>query len=92
MTPSHPVTPADDAPILVRVEDLRAARLCFQGARPWFRRHGFDWQAFLAAGIAADRLAATGDALALRVIAEAKARIARRVEDGMNMEVLPDGR
>ena len=63
--------------LIVTVQDLRASRLCFQGARPWFRRHGFDWQAFLAEGLPAEVLAATGDALALRVIAEAGKRVAR---------------
>jgi len=63
--------------LIVTLQDIRAARLCLQGARPWFRRHGFDWQGFLAGGIAADRLAATGDALALRVIDEARKRMAR---------------
>ena len=63
--------------LIVRAEDIRAARLCFQGARPWFCRHGLDWQAFLAEGLPAEVLAATGDALALRVIAEAEKRAAR---------------
>ncbi len=63
--------------IIVRAEDIRAARLCFQGARPWFRRHGLDWQAFLVEGLPAEVLAATGDALALRVIAEAAKRVGR---------------
>ena len=63
--------------LIVRAEDIRAARLCFQGARPWFRRHALDWQAFLAEGLPAEVLAATGDALALRVIAEAEKRAAR---------------
>jgi hypothetical protein len=54
--------------------DLRAARICFGGARPWFRRHGLDWQTFVANGIAAERLEATGDALAFRVTAEARMR------------------
>lgn len=63
--------------LIVCAEDIRAARLCFQGARPWFRRHGLDWQAFLAEGLPAEVLAATGDALALRVIAEAEKRAAR---------------
>ena len=63
--------------LIVRAEDIRAARLCFQGARPWFRRHGLDWQVFLADGLPAEVLAATGDALALRVIAEAEKRAAR---------------
>ena len=63
--------------LIVRAEDIRAARLCFHGARPWFRRHGLNWQAFLAEGLPAEVLAATGDALALRVIAEAEKRAAR---------------
>jgi len=63
--------------LIVRAEDIRAARLCFQGARSWFRRHGLDWQAFLAEGLPSEVLAATGDALALRVIAEAEKRVAR---------------
>jgi hypothetical protein len=58
----------------VTIQDLRASRLCFQGARPWFARHGFDWQTFLRDGLDAEVLAATGDALALRVIAVAEAR------------------
>ncbi|MCA0871385.1 hypothetical protein LCL97_11155 [Seohaeicola saemankumensis] len=58
----------------VTIQDLRASRLCFQGARPWFRRHGLDWRAFLREGLDAEVLRATGDALALRVIAIAEAR------------------
>ena len=60
--------------IQVTIQDLRASRLCFQGARPWFARHRLDWQAFLRDGLDAEVLAATGDALALRVIAVAEAR------------------
>ena len=63
----------------VTIHDLRASRLCFQGARPWFRRHELDWQAFLRDGLDAEVLAATGDALALRVIAVAEAREALEV-------------
>jgi hypothetical protein len=58
----------------VTVQDIRAARYCLPGVRPWFRRHGLDWQAFLDAGIPAETLRATGDALVEPVIAEAKAR------------------
>ena len=66
----------------VTVQDLRASRLCFQGVRPWFARHGLDWQRFLREGLEAEVQAATGDALALRVIAEAEKRIARTgIED-----------
>ena len=63
--------------VIVTVQDLRAARLCFQGSRPWLARHGLSWQAFLANGIEAEVLEATGDALALRVIVQARARMAR---------------
>jgi len=66
--------------IQVTIQDLRASRLCFQGARPWFRRHGLDWQQFLKDGLDAETLAATGDALALRVIAIAEAREAIEAE------------
>ncbi len=66
----------------VHVQDLRTARLCLRGARGWFRRHGFDWSDFLAQGIAAGRLTATGDANALRVVRIAKAREAREARNG----------
>ncbi len=63
--------------VIVTVQDLRAAKLCFQGSRPWLARHGLSWQEFLANGIEAETLEATGDALAKRVIAQAQARVAR---------------
>ncbi|SDX82767.1 hypothetical protein [Roseicitreum antarcticum] len=58
----------------VTLQDLRAARYCRAGVRPWFQRHGFDWQDFLTNGIDADRLRATGDALVEPVIREAETR------------------
>ena len=78
MNEQDTTTPKITEPMtIVTVQDLRAARLCFQGARPWFARHGFSWQGFLANGIEAEKLEATGDALALRVTAEARARAER---------------
>ncbi|WRH61538.1 MAG: hypothetical protein RSE12_14275 [Fuscovulum sp.] len=56
------------------IQDLRAARYCLAGVRPWFRRHGLDWQAFLDSGIEADTLRATGDALVEPVILQAELR------------------
>ena len=58
----------------VTIQDLRAARYCLAGVRPWFRRHGLDWQAFLDGGIEAETLRATGDALVEPVILQAEAR------------------
>ena len=60
--------------LVVTIQDLRAARYCLAGVRPWFRRHGFDWQAFLVHGIAAERLRATGDALVEPVLRAAEMR------------------
>ncbi len=66
----------------VTIQDIRAARYCLPGVRPWFRRHGLDWQAFLNVGISAETLRATGDALVEPVIAEAKARETAAVTHG----------
>ena len=61
----------------VTIQDLRDARYCLAGVRPWFRRHGLDWQDFLDRGIEADVLRATGDALVEPVITQAEARESR---------------
>ena len=66
----------------VTIQDIRAARYCLPGVRPWFRRHGLDWQAFLDAGLPAETLRATGDALVEPVIAQAKARETAAVTHG----------
>ena len=58
----------------VTIQDLRDARYCLAGVRPWFRRHALDWQDFLAHGIDADRLRTTGDALVEPVIRIAEMR------------------
>jgi hypothetical protein len=47
------------------------------GARGWWPRHGFVWADFVANGIEAEKLEATGDALALRVVEVAREREAR---------------
>ena len=73
----------------VTIQDLRAARYCLAGVRPWFRRHGLDWQAFLDSGIEAEILRATGDALVEPVIRQAEARLAAQ---GMPDTEVNDGR
>ena len=64
-------------PLVVTIQDLRAARYCLAGVRPWFQRHSFNWQDFLSHGIDAERLRATGDALVEPVIQVAETRQAR---------------
>jgi hypothetical protein len=70
------------ASLRVILKDLRAARYCLAGVRPWFQRHGFDWQDFLDHGIEASRLHTTGDALIAPVIREAETRIAAELVSG----------
>ena len=64
----------------VTVRDVRAARYCLAGVRPWFRRHGLDWQGFLDAGVDAAELRATGDGLVGPVIRAAEEREAAEAE------------
>ena len=76
----------------VTIQDLRTARYCLAGVRPWFRRHGFAWQDFLAHGIEADRLRATGDALIEPVIAMAETRAANEAASVVSQPEAHHGR
>lgn len=60
--------------LIVRMVDIRAARMCSGGTRAFFERHGLDWSKFLKEGIPAEQLAATGDAMALQVVEVARGR------------------
>jgi hypothetical protein len=84
----------------VTVQDIRTARYCLAGVRPWFRRHRLCWHDFLAHGIDAATLLATGDALVEPVIRAAEERDRMRARPGQvsatasapNSSELPDGR
>jgi hypothetical protein len=52
----------------VTMRHIRAAKLCRRGTKAFFERHDLDWIDFLKNGIEAEKLAATGDAMALRVV------------------------
>lgn len=58
---------------IVTINHLRAAKMCGRSARPWFGQHGLSWNTFITVGYDAEVLRATGDALALKVIAVAEA-------------------
>lgn len=60
--------------VTVTVNDVRAAKLCTQGAREWFARHQLDWAGFLAAGLPDTVILATGDAMAERAVIAAHVR------------------
>lgn len=53
---------------IVRMVHIRQAKMCSSGAREFFKRHGLDWQDFLNNGIDAEKLRATGDAMAIQVV------------------------
>ena len=63
------------APIMVRMAHVRGARFCAGGMRTWLVHHHFDVYEFVTRGISAERFEATGDALALRVAAIARAEV-----------------
>ena len=52
----------------ITMPDIRAAKMCSKGARAFFDRHGLDWDDFLKRGVDADKLTATGDAMAIEVV------------------------
>lgn len=60
--------------VMVRMEHVRAARMCSRGARAFFLRHNLDWEAFLREGLPAEQIEATGDAMAIRVAEVARGR------------------
>lgn len=60
--------------VIVRMEHVRAARMCSRGARAFFARHDLDWQTFIKDGLPAEVIAATGDAMALQVVEVARGR------------------
>lgn len=53
---------------IVRIEHVRAVSLCTRGTRVWFARNGLDFRKFLADGIPASTIEATGDALGATVV------------------------
>jgi hypothetical protein len=60
------------AEVIVTLKDMRELRYCSKVPRKWFERHGLSWSDFLANGIPASKLEATGDAMALKVVEVAR--------------------
>lgn len=59
----------------------RRLGFCRQGGRAFAARHGLDWAAFVRDGIPASTLEATGDGMALEMVAWAR-RCEERKRDG----------
>lgn len=60
--------------VTVRMEHVRAARMCRRGAKAFFERHNLDWETFLREGLPAEQIEATGDAMAIQVVEVARGR------------------
>lgn len=52
---------------IITIDDIRKVGICAAGARRWFSANGLDFRDFMANGIPASVLDATGDAQAFRV-------------------------
>ncbi|CAI2537455.1 hypothetical protein [Serratia ficaria] len=64
--------------MLITMEDIRAGGGCAPGLRAFFARYNLDLKAFIQdGGIDAELLAATGDALAIKIVRQAQARAAQ---------------
>lgn len=63
------------AQTVITIDHVRAVGLCVNGTRTWFARHDLDFRAFLRDGCDAEILLSTGDAMALKVVDYARARI-----------------
>lgn len=58
--------------VIVRMVHIRQAKMCSSGTRDFFKRHGMDWNKFLAEGLPEEEFLRTGDALARRVVEVAR--------------------
>jgi len=55
-------------PLRVTWRDARALSYCARGCRDWCARHGLSWEQMRREGLDAEAVAATGDAMALRLV------------------------
>ena len=60
--------------LIITRSDMDELGYCARGARRWFARMGLDWAAFVRDGIDAALLEATGDAMALRLVAHVRGK------------------
>lgn len=58
--------------MIVLHRHMRELAYCNRGARAWFAAHGLSWAEFLEHGIESERLLATGDAMAEKLVQHAE--------------------
>lgn len=54
--------------MIITINHVHQFKYCSKGARAFFKAHQLDWEGFLKNGIAAEKLAATNDVMALNLI------------------------
>lgn len=57
--------------VLVKMQHIRAEKLCADGTKEWFEHHDIDWRR-LRAGVPVEEIEATGDKMALDVAKRAR--------------------
>lgn len=62
----------NEAPLMITMAHVRAAKMCSRGARQFFAAHNLDWEAFLREGLPVEQIEATGDAMAIQVVEVAR--------------------
>jgi hypothetical protein len=60
--------------MIITMRDVRAAKMCSEGARYFFRKNNLNWSMFLKEGIPSDELELINDAMSARVIEVARVR------------------
>lgn len=63
--------------IIIRVHHIRAAKLCGNGVRAWFRHQGVDYNDFLQNGMPIEQVEAMNDGFAEQVCAAAREEAAK---------------
>ena len=61
----------NDPDVQCYVRHLRAAKICCEGGRGWFAKHGWSWDDFITNGRHSSDFIATGDPFALRMVSAA---------------------
>lgn len=71
-TESEGVSQGED--FIITSRELVTYGICFSGQRDWFGKAGLDMRDFVKNGIAASKLEATGDGIAIRAVKLARER------------------
>jgi len=58
--------------VIITHQDMRLMKYCNKGAREFFSRHGLDWALFMAEGLPEETILATGDDMAIQLVAFVK--------------------